>query len=92
MNSHRRPLQILFAISLGMPGVVLCLAGFGAWLYGVIGLGLQPDRPLNELMLTLGAGGGAILSGFLMFASVDLMNGCFRRAPPLNAAAVPASS
>lgn len=78
MNSHRRALQILFAASLGMPGVVLCLAGFGAWVYAVIGLGLQPDRPLNELMLTLAAGGGAILLGFLMFASVDLMNGAPR--------------
>ena len=74
MNSNHRALQILFAASLGMPGVVLCLAGFGSWVYGVIGLGLQPDRPLNEIMLTLAAGGGAILLGFLMFASVDLMN------------------
>jgi hypothetical protein len=31
MTTHRRALQILFAASLGMPGVVLCLAGFGAW-------------------------------------------------------------
>lgn len=78
MDSSRRALQILFAASLGMPGVVLCLAGFGAWVYTVIGLRLQPDRPLNELMLTLAAGGGAILLGFLMFASVDLMNGAPR--------------
>lgn len=82
MNSHRRALQILFAASLGMPGVVLSLAGFGAWVYGVVGLRLQPDRPLNELMLTLAAGGGAILLGFLMFASVDLMNGASRYRMP----------
>ncbi len=31
VNSNRRALQILFAASLGTPGVVLCLAGFGAW-------------------------------------------------------------
>ena len=78
MNSHRRALQILFAASLGMPGVVLSLAGFGAWVHAVIGLGLRPDRPPNELLLTLAAGGGAILVGFLMFASVDLMNGAPR--------------
>lgn len=78
MSSHRRALQVLFAASLGMPGVVLCLAGFGAWVYAVIGLGLQPGRPPNELILTLAAGGGAILLGFLMFASVDLMNGAAR--------------
>lgn len=78
MTSSRRALQILFAASLGMPGVVLCLAGFGAWVYAVIGLRLQPDRSPNELMLTLAAGGGAILFGFLMFASVDLMNGAPR--------------
>jgi hypothetical protein len=82
MNSNRRALQILFAASLGMPGVVLCLAGFGAWVYAVIGLGLQPDRPLNELMITMAAGGGAILLGFLMFASVDLMNGAARYRMP----------
>ena len=82
MNSHRRALQILFAASLGMPGVVLSLAGFGAWVYGVIGLGLRPDRPPNELTLTLAAGGGAILLGFLMFASVDLMNGAVRYRMP----------
>lgn len=82
MTTHRRALQILFAASLGMPGVVLCLAGFGAWDYAVIGLRLQPDRPLNELMLTLAAGGGAILFGFLMFASVDLMNGAPRYRMP----------
>lgn len=75
MTSSRRALRILFAASLGMPGVVLCLAGFGAWVYGVIGLRLQPDRPLKVLMLTLLAGGGAILLGFLMFVAVDLMNG-----------------
>ncbi len=78
MNSSRRALQILFAASLGMPGVVLCVAGFGAWVYGVIGVGLQPDRPPNQLLFTLVAGGGAILFGFLMFASVDLMNGAPR--------------
>lgn len=82
MNSNRRALQILFAASLGMPGVVLSLAGFGAWVYAVIGLRLQPDRPLNEFMLTLAAGGGAILLGFLMFASVDLMNGAPRYRMP----------
>jgi hypothetical protein len=82
MNSNRRALQILFAASLGMPGVVLCVAGFGAWVYAVIGLGLQPDRPLNELMITMAAGGGAILLGFLMFASVDLMNGAARYRMP----------
>jgi hypothetical protein len=78
MNTNRRALQILFAASLGMPGVVLCLAGFGAWVCAVIGFGLQTVRPLNELMLTLAAGVGAILLGFLMFASVDLMNGAPR--------------
>lgn len=78
MNSSRRALQILFAASLGMPGVVLCVAGFGAWVYAVIGLNLQPDRPLIELMLTVASGSGAILLGFLMFASVDLINGAAR--------------
>ena len=82
MTSNRRALQILFTASLGMPGVVLCLAGFGAWVYGVVGLRLQPERPLNELMLTMAAGGGAILLGFLMFASVDLMNGAARYSMP----------
>lgn len=82
MNSSRRALQILFAASLGMPGVVLCLAGFGAWVYGVAGLMLQPDRPLAELMVTLAVGGAAILLGFLMFASVDLMNGAPRYRMP----------
>lgn len=82
MNSNRRALQILFAANLDMPGVLLGVAGFGAWVYAVIGLGLQPDRPPNQLLLTLAAGGGAILLGFLMFASVDLMNGAPRYRMP----------